>query len=273
YDSVTGYGTNESRSTVEDLVILCKYACSLYKFTELSDMPRYDIPATEKNQLKKLYNRNYFISTWYNNHYHKDNAYGLNAGYNGKSGSHIIAASRTDTGLSYITVAMNAPNSDDPEVAYCYEDALKLMKWAESNFGYITIIDSSQMICEIPVKLSSNYDHVALLPKDKISAFLPIDTDIEKEVDIKYTLDNDFLYAPVIEGTKAGTVSAYVNGNFVGETELVSKSTIERSFWLLLGSNILTIITSPLFILAVIVILALTAVYVIIKASRSGKKK
>ena len=154
-----------------------------------------------------------------------------------------------------------------------YEDALTLLDWAYNNFGYFTIVDTSDMVCDVPVKLSSRVDHVVLLPEEKLVSFLPLDTDIETAVTEEITLKNEVLKAPVSQGQVVGEMAVFINGEKAGSVNLIARNNVDRSGWLLVLDIILTFLTNPIVITIGVIIILLIAVYVVLQARRLARKR
>ncbi len=280
-------GTDEEGmyTTPADVVKLACHAYTIAKYIEISDSPSVALEATNKNNGRKLYNRNNFISNYYNTKYLTPSVMGLNAGYSSNAGWCITAIGRSNSGLTYVVVVMNAR---DPEPEYDengveikkekffvsgYDDAATLLDWAYKSFGYFTIVDTSTMICDVPVKLSNKVDHVVLLPEEKLVSFLPIDTDIESVVTKKITLKQDTLKAPVSQGQVVGEMAVFVDGEKTGTVNLIARNNVDRSNWLLILDLILAFISNPVVIIIGIILILLIVVYVILQARRLARKR
>ena len=274
-------------TTVADAVKLSSYAAAQSKFTEYSGERRVSVDATNKSQERDLYNRNYFVSNYYNNRYVDGSIIGLNTANTSAAGWCLSVAGRNNAGNTYLVVIMNGDGSvvpentksktnfedDDDEEATVYgneatgkiaafEDAKALLKYAYENFTYFTVVDTSTMVCDVPVKLSGKVDHVILLPERKVLAFLPCDSNIEQIVEKEWELKSDVLSAPLKKGEAVGTLKVYVNGELKDEVNLVPKNNIDRSNLLFIldmaGSfllNPITLVVGSLIILVLILLL------------------
>ncbi len=280
-------GTDEQGmyTTPADVVKLACHAYTMSKYIEISDSPSVAFEATNKNSGRKLYNRNYFVSNYYNTKYFAPSVMGLNAGYSSNAGWCITTIGRSNSGLTYVVVVMDAR---DPEPEYDedgkeiekdkffvsgYEDSLMLLDWAYKNFGYFTIIDTSTMVCDVPVKLSNKVDHVVLLPEEKLVSFLPLDIDIDSVVTKEITLKQQTLKAPVSQGQVVGEMTVFIDGESAGTVNLIARNNVDRSNWLLILDIILTFLTTPAVIIVGIILILLIVVYVILQARRLARKR
>ncbi|MBQ3183523.1 MAG: D-alanyl-D-alanine carboxypeptidase [Clostridia bacterium] len=280
-------GTDEEGmyTTPADVVKLACHAYSIAKYIEISDSPSVALEATSKNNGRNLYNRNYFVSNYYNTKYLTPSVMGLNAGYSSNAGWCITTIGRSNSGLTYVVVVMGAR---DPEPEYDengvekkrdkffvsgYEDALMLLDWAYKNFGYFTIVDTSTMVCDIPVKLSNKVDHVVLLPEEKLVSFLPLDTDIDSVVTKEISLKKQTLKAPVSQGQVVGELTVFIDGEKTGTVNLIARNNVDRSNWLLILDIILTFLTNPVVITIGIILILLIVIYVILQARRIARRR
>ncbi|MBQ4602263.1 MAG: D-alanyl-D-alanine carboxypeptidase [Clostridia bacterium] len=280
-------GTDEEGmyTTPADVVKLACHAYSIAKYIEISDSPSVALEATSKNNGRNLYNRNYFVSNYYNTKYLTPSVMGLNAGYSSNAGWCITTIGRSNSGLTYVVVVMGAR---DPEPEYDengvkkkrdkffvsgYEDALMLLDWAYKNFGYFTIVDTSTMVCDIPVKLSNKVDHVVLLPEEKLVSFLPLDTDIDSVVTKEISLKKQTLKAPVSQGQVVGELTVFIGGEKTGTVNLIARNNVDRSNWLLILDIILTFLTNPVVITIGIILILLIVIYVILQARRIARRR
>ncbi len=285
YTNPAGTDEDGMYTSPSDVVKLACHAYSIAKYIEISDSPSVALEATTKNNGRNLYNRNYFVSNYYNTKYLTPSVMGLNAGYSSNAGWCLTTLGRSNSGLTYVVVVMNAR---DPEPEYDengvekkkdkffvsgYEDALTLLDWAYDSFGYFTIVDTSTMVCDIPVKLSNKVDHVVLLPEEKLVSFLPLDTDIEATVTKEIDLKREILKAPVSQGQVVGEMTVFIDGEKTGTVNLIARNNVDRSNWLLILDIILTFLTNPIVITIGVIIILLIVVYVVLQARRIARKR
>lgn len=275
-------GTDEEGmyTCVNDVVIVSSYAYSLAKYIELSDSPSVGLDATNLSNTRTLYNRNYFISNYYNTRYLNKSVMGLNSGASGKAGNCLSVIGRSSSGLTYIIVVMGARDpepveGEEPDKFFVggYEDATSLLNWAYNNFGYFTILDTSTMVCEVPVELSNKVDHVILLPENKLVSFLPLDTDIDKVVRKEWKLNREILKAPLSKGEVVGELTVYVNDESVGSVNLIARNNVDRSTWLMLLSSLKSLITHPILIIIGVVLLIFIGIYIFFTAKHLSRKR
>lgn len=280
YTNPAGTDEDGMYTSVNDVIKVSSYAYTFAKYTELSDSPSVSLDATNLSDARKLYNRNFFISNYYNTKYLNDSVMGLNAGSSANAGSCLCVIGRSSSGLTYIIVVMGARDPEPEEgeeldqyFVSGYEDARTLMNWAYNNFGYFTILDTSTMVCEVPVKLSNKVDHVILLPEEKLVAFLPLDTDVDSVVRKEWKLNSGTLKAPLSQGQAVGELTVYVNDQPAGTVNLVARNNVDRSNWLLLADTAKSIVTHPIAIIVFVLLFFFVLIYVFFTAKRIYRKR
>jgi D-alanyl-D-alanine carboxypeptidase (penicillin-binding protein 5/6) len=83
----------------------------------------------------------------------------------------------------------------------------------------------------------------------------------------------DSLEAPVHEGDKVGTISVYLNGELLGETDLVVRSNITRSGAEYRITQAAKFLQSKQFLTIALTIIGLALVYFLTQALYQGQKK
>lgn len=159
----------------------------------------------------------------------------------------------------------------DESVNYAYAGAITLFDWAFSAWDYLDVLSEEELICEIPVSLSSAVDSVALSPKTGIRVYLPTSTDLESELDYSYTTLYDSLPAPIRKGETAGAVTVLYKGEVIGSAELITTIDIERSELLYTLSQIEQFTSSRFFIGTAVAAVVLTAAYIFFNARIKNK--
>ena len=281
-------GTDEAEmhTTVSDSVKLASYAFSQTKFTELSGERSISVDQTNYSDIRTLYNRNYFVSNYYNNEYMDSSVLGLNTSTSTSVGWCMSVVGRNTAGNTYVVVIMGAKDIEEAEGENskkksldsgmkigAFEDAKELLKSAYNNFEYFTILDTSSMICDVPVKLSSKVDHVILLPENKVVAFLPKNSDIESIATKEWELNSEVLRAPLKKGDVVGKLKVYINGELKNEVNLVPKNNIDRSNALFVLDLIASFLLHPATIIVGICVIIVLVIIVVRRISTASKKR
>lgn len=229
YSNPTGMHDEKMVTTLHDTAIIAEYARNLPIFAEASATPKYVMDATNMNDYRNIYNRNCLVSKYYDASYYNDACSGLNAGSTEQGGHCVITVAKKDE-LSYLIIVMGAEST--AEKIYSYVNVQNLADWAFESFAMVKVLNEGDMVCEIPVSLSSAVDYVTLAPSGNVSVFLPSDVDVSKEIEYSWSTYEETLEAPVKAGQVVGQVSAARDGEVLGTCDLIVTSDVERSDFL-----------------------------------------
>ena len=225
YTNPTGMHDDQMVTTARDTAIVAAHAFRTSPITDMSTVEVHRFAETNKAGTRTLHNKNHFFSTATEYIYKWKIPRGLNAGYTNEGG-YCLATTATRDGLTYIVVTMGATRDD--KYIYSYTEAAKLIKWALYAYEYQTVLSTSDMICEIPVKLSSKTDYVTLFPSQSVELFLPTGTNVDEEIELKWELTKDYFTAPVSEGEVGGRLTISYKGMSFGTYDLVTRNSVNR---------------------------------------------
>lgn len=275
YTNPTGIHDDAMVTTAADTAIIAKYAANIPLIVEITASPQYVMEKTNLKEFRNIYNRNCLISKFYDTYdtpYRYERATGMNAGGTSKAGSCVVATAKNEDGdLTYLAILMGAKSDESSNAAYA--GAVALFDWAFSAWGYLDVLSQDDVICEIPVSLSSAVDFVTLSPKDKIRVYLPSSTDKETELEYSHTTLYEALAAPVKKGSVAGAVTVVYKGEVIGSSDLIATVDVERSELLYTLAQIESFTKSRFFIGTVTAAVVLTVAYVLIKARVKSKPR
>lgn len=270
YTNPTGVHDPQMITTAADTALIGAYAAKIQLIRDMSSVAKYTIPRTNKRGERIIHNKNYYFSTYYETKYYWALPKGLNSGYTNEGG-YCLVSSAAQNGLTYITVIMGSYSDDDN--IYSYVDATELTKWALRTWEYKKIVSTSDMICEIPVKLASKVDHVGLFPAENVELFLPADEDVSSKLILKPSVTADSFIAPVEEGRQGGTLEIIYDGREIGTVELVTRSSVSRNNILYLLDLVYEVVKTPKFRTACIIAAVLILLYVGYSLFYSAPKK
>ncbi len=274
YTNPTGLHDGGMVTTARDTAIIAACAYKVSPITEMSTASVHRFAETNKTGERTLHNKNHFFSTITEYLYKWNTPRGLNAGYTSEGG-YCLATTASYNGLTYVFVTMGATRDDN--YIYSYTEAAKLIRWGLYAYEYKTVLSTSDMICEIPVKLSGKTDYVTLFPSQNAELYLPVGTDVDSEIGLEWTLTKDYFTAPVSEGEVGGRVTVSYNGMSVGTYDLVTRNSVNRD-------NILYVLdlikgvtqTRPFKVIATIAVIGFVgyiAVLAYVSFNRSKRKK
>ena len=272
FTNVTGLHDENMVTTARDMLTIAQAAYNNPNYMSMSSVTSYTIPATNKRYERILYNRNFIVSTQYYTKYYNPLAKGICAG-NTREGGYCLVTSIRKSGCTYLIVCMGSYFNEEENYIYTYKDCKTLVDWAYDNYDFVNVIDTTTMVCEIPVKLSQEVDYATLLPEEPVKMFLPREVDVATAVSLNWVLMDDTIEAPVKEGQIAGILSVLYNGKLYTTVNLVTKNDISRSEFLYLLSVIRSVVTSQPFFIACGVLLLLGIYYVLFTAVYREKQR
>ncbi len=272
YVNCTGMHDDASVTTAADTLKIAKYAYSLDRFIEITSTGHYVVEATNLSAARDVYNRNCLVSKYYKDEYYYEGVVGLNAGSTPQGGyCAVTVAHDAENTVTNIAVVMNAES--DGDTMYNYTGTAALLDWGFSSYGFREVLSKKQVVCEIPVKLAQTVDYVTLVPAESLTAYLPADVDVSRDVTVSCRTESDYLEAPVKLGQKAGVVMVMYGGKLLGKpVDLVATADVSRSELLYNMERIKEFTKSPFFIATAISLVVFTLLYILIKARYNQKK-
>lgn len=263
YTNPTGMHDEAMVTTARDTATIALYAYELEQFMDFAGLLKYSLPETNLSKAQTVYSRNHLISQYYETDYYYKKARGMNAGSTNEGG-YCIVTTATDKDLTYLCVVLGAESVDD--TIYSCVNAKNLLEWAFSSFMYLDVLAPEQIMCDIPVTLSTGTDHVTLVARDSLSVFLPSDTNIEEEITFSWTTDAKELQAPVTKGETVGRITVMYKGEPIGTSDLITTMDVERSDMLYTFEKISEFTGSPFFIATIVSAIIFSILYIFAKA-------
>ena len=231
FTNPTGMHDPEMVTTVRDLTILASAARSYDTILSVSSYDKYEMPSTNKTGMRTIWNRNYYFASNVEYKYIWSVPEGLNYGYTDEAG-YCLITSRKDNGLTNIVIVMGEPQAKEEHTFYAYSEASGLLKWCYQAYDYQKLLTTSDMVCEIPVSLSTKVDYVSLFPSETVELFLPVDLDFDTDIRYEWHLTEDHLTAPVSEGQVCGKLTIYFHDENLGEYDLITRNSVDRNNFL-----------------------------------------
>ncbi len=219
-----GLHNEDHYTTARDMLLIAKAAFSnetIYKY--LSDTVHEIAPTNKTAEKRTLITTNSLLRQNSGIYYKYCRA--GKTGTTTPAGYNLISiADRDDS--EFILVAMNA-EKNPTTTNTIFDDSRKMYVWAFDNYKNKRVLESSEIITEVEVKLSAKGDHLVLLPEKNMYSVVPIDMDITTfERDI---VTNEEILAPINAGDKLGTITLKKDGVVYATTNLIAADDVERS--------------------------------------------
>lgn len=268
-----GLDDEQQYTTANDMVKIARYMLNIPTLTEIANTVYYTVQPTNKTSEERDLITSVDIINSYRGLYYYEYASGIKTGYTSKAGRSVVTTA-TKNGYTYIAVAMKAPNIDKDGDGYNDNTALldckKMFQWAFKNMKLATVADTSTYVCELPVKLSADADHIRVVPAQKVNALVPSGVD---ESSVNFVPDlPESINAPVKKGDKVGHAKIMYADSVVAEVDLVSGDDVSVNALMFVLNILKTIFTSPIFLTILAVAAAGAGIYIYTVAHRGRQK-
>lgn len=228
FDNTTGIHSSLMYTTMEDMLKICSELYKHDEFMRMASKVSYTIPATNKKSKRTLTNRNYIVNPSAALGYYVDGAQGMTSGSTAQAG-YCCAAVMEHMGLTNIVIVSGATVTGNTYEHF--RDIKKLLTYGKESFREETVIYGDSVLCEIPVELGSNADHVVLVTADSAEILVSSDFDPSAIItDLKLT--SDYLTAPVRKGQVCGSLDIYYNDILTASVDVIADSDISKSLFL-----------------------------------------
>lgn len=270
-----GLDAEGHHSTANDLALIVKHAIELPIFMEICNTYSYKMEATNLSKERNFTSTNWMINPNFRTYYYSY-IQGIKTGTTSNAGHCVISKASKD-GYNYCCIVMNAPEKDVNDDGHpdnlAFIESKRLYKWVFENIRLEKIADTSQIITVVDVALSFKTDHVRLVPANDVSALVPTGSDegsvliqpIEKETPKK-------INAPVKKGDVIGKANILYADNVIATVDLVAAEDVNLNVFLWVLHIIKLIVTSPVFIILVVLALVIFISYLLMLRKQNGKK-
>ena len=252
-------------------------------FAEISGTYRYTTAATNLSEPRTLVGSNSLLNTS-GKYYFAPCMSGLaSATYEG--GYSFVAFAEADE-LSLISVVLGSDViilEDESTQMRNLTEARRLFEWGFSQFGWRTILSSTELVDKAPVTDGAGADFVNLRPESSIRLVLDNDIPLEQFVrDVTiYSVDRDEpLVAPVMAGDILGEITITYNGIKYGPIRLVANTNVELHRLVFIKMQIIELLSGKLariiiwtLSLLVVAYIALVVRYNVIRQKRLRRIK
>ena len=234
YKNPTGWDSDGAYTTASDVAIIAREAMKHQLYMELSSVVSEKVTPKGSSRELVVHNRNALLASYYAEGYTNKYADGMIAGMT-DAGGYCVVSRFTIKGASYLCVIMGAEEQNGRICSFVI--ANELAAYARERLGFVKLASKGDEICDVPVELAlfesseKNQAHtVKTCRGDDVTALIPLDVDLESEIEVRHYLYSDTLRAPLNRGDRVGGVDFYYNGEIVASAPLVvSRSVTENN--------------------------------------------
>lgn len=286
FSNAHGLFAEKNYSSCKDLSILCKYTLDNFPvFKEIVAMPSYQMEATKYHaEGTFITNTNYALKQ--TSKYYYPYIKGIKTGTLNEAGRCLTSYASYE-GNTYMIVSMGAPmektdadikkGKEDPDsvfsddvVYYNLLDHINLYKWAFESLVSTDFVNTSSEVAEAKVEYGMGTNFVTLKPANGFSRLWPKNISTN-EVEQKITI-SDNVVAPIKEGDILGKMELIYNGEVLATVGLEATSSVEQNTFKAKMHVAASFFTSKEFLVAILIIVAITLTYSIIYTIKAQKK-
>ncbi len=261
YVNAHGLHDPEQVTSAYDMYLITEYALTLPLFKKISTTREYKMSKTNKHsEARYIYHTNTMMTS--SSSYYYPYIKGIKTGTTDESGKNLVSLG-SKNGYNYILITMGAPtvyeNGATISDNLCFIDTQNLYDWAFDNYSVQTVVEKKNSVSDIKVNLSSDTDHLLLVPANDVSALLPTDADptsVQQIADIPDSID-----APVKAGDKVGTLTLKLADEVIGTVDLVASEDVDSNIFLMALNSVKNVLTSTIFIIIIAVVILLVILY------------
>lgn len=202
-----GLDANEHYTTANDLSRITAYAMKNELFAKIVSTK------TISSGITGSFNRSYGNINKFL--YRIDNSDGVKTGYTGNAGKCLVASVKHDFGR-YICVVFNSSDR--------WRDAEKLVKYADSNFRYVKIMDRGEQVKRFRV-YGGNQKYI--LGRINKEIYLPVLKDNDEDFKMEVYAPS-VLFSPVSEDEIIGNIVVFIDDIIVAKYPLYSDREVKR---------------------------------------------
>ena len=172
-----------------------------------------------------------------------------------------LVAAATYNGLDVTAVILGCQDGVDR-----FAEAKNLFEWTFSNFGFRTLISSTDILETIPVAMG-NPDSVGVRSDDSIQVLMPNDTeasDLTIDIVYQHELNGVELEAPINVGAYLGDATISLDGVERGTVRLVAASSVDVSRTDYLQTQLDVMLHNPSVRQIITILLAALGVYLLL---------
>lgn len=276
---VNPHGLHDARhyTTAYDIYLIAAEAMRHDLFMEICTASSIEIPATNKSDVRALSSTNYLIVPWRT--YYNPEVRGIKTGSTPEAG-HCLVSSAVRGSRTLISVVLNTERVWLEEdggywFTYSFAETNRLFDWGFDSFEKTEVLSTDELICEVPVSLSSEASSVVVQPKESIERMMPIDLkpeEIERSVTLKENVE-----APVARGDELGELTLLYNGEVIGSTALLAVNDVSASRLLVAKRDALAFLSQTWVKLAalglVLLIVLILALTLSLRSRRYGRRR
>lgn len=212
FANTNGLPDPDHYTTAWDIYLIAREAMKHDLFMTICGSKSYDVPATNKSDVRELHSTNALISNWRMLGYLYDYADGLKTGFTDEAG-YCLAASALKDGRRFISVVLGSDTKviGGETKIMSFVDSATLLDWGYNSFTMQTLFTKDDLIQELPVSLSKQASAVLVHPAEDVEVLLPNDVTPDM-LERKVTVYGGTALAPIEAEQELGEMTLSYDG-------------------------------------------------------------
>lgn len=271
-----GLHHDDHYTTAWDIYLFTSAAMKYDLFMTICGTKSHEVPYVRDGAVQKrtIRTTNALISNWFQTSYLYPDAKGIKTGNTGEAGRCLVSCAERG-GRMLVSVVLGAQTVKDAagnQTIKSFSETIRLFNWGFDNFSKKEILSDSEMVCEVPVTLSSEANYVVAHPDQSITRMMPNDIgpdDLERDIQ----LNSESLEAPVAAGDELGTLTLSYDGKVYGEAKLLALSDVSASWVLIAQRDALEFLSQTWVKLAAAGVAAAVVAVIVLRAVFSNSRR
>ena len=265
FANTTGLTQSGHYSSAWDIYLITREAMKHDDFMTIVNTKAYTVPATNMTDTEReLHSTNALISNWRMTGYLYSGAQGIKTGTTDAAG-HCLVSSAIRGSRTLVSVVLGCEEvktETGGTRVESFTETARLFDWGFDNFSTRTVLESNELICEVPVALSNEVSTVAVHPASNAEAVLPNDLELD-QLQRTVTLDSESVNAPVAAGDQLGAITISYDGTDYVTVPLLAVADVSASRFLLARHAVGEFFSLPSIRIAAIALLVLIVALVL----------
>ena len=216
-------------TTAYDLAVLGCWAWQNMQFREFSTATEHTVPATNLSGERFLQTTNHLTSTAKTSRYFYENAKGIKTGFTTPAGGCLISTASNGE-LAFLSVVCGCEtlyDAESRELDMRFLETADLFDFGFRKYDFVQVLSDLAMLeqCEVRDGLSNR---VLVHAAESKAVLLPVDYDPELITLRRDYLSGSVLQAPLSEGQKVGTVTAFYGDIPLESADLVTLNAVGK---------------------------------------------
>lgn len=260
----TGFHSPMMYTTLTDLARICEWANKNSEYMKLSSSITYTMLATNESKERIFTNSNLLLDPKHWLRHYKEGTSGMNVGMTSEAG-YTLATVYDNDGRTNIVILVGG-KADGWDYHY-FDDANALIDYTAVSYEYKKIVSRDEPVFDMRVLYGKDTDHVLIVTKNEVTAFLPKDAKPE-DIRTEYTLNSKEYIAPVKKGDEMGVYNVYYLDELVSSVPLVIQTNVKRDLFAYISGHIKNffkneLVKSVIFLIFALIVFSLSITLVV----------